>query len=182
MKIIKLSIITAIMAIALLACKKAAMLDIVFTMPQATIGYFSVDTTLSGGDITITTTKNINLDSLAKTKNTDISKLKSVTPEIFGISIVEPKDENFDNLQSGTIFISTAEKPTPIEVASFSTSNINPGAKYFYCNLKDKDLNILDYAKSNLTVTCKITTKSGVKKPMIFLVYMTCKAVANPTN
>ncbi|MEY3417326.1 MAG: hypothetical protein RL060_1438 [Bacteroidota bacterium] len=175
MKKIKLVLATAIAITGLFSCKKDA-LDVNITMPSVEVG-FTIDTTLAAGEITASTTKSVNLDSLAATKNTNTSLFKSLkATKVKFLITPDTSTANFNDVQSGSIVISNPGANNTVTLASFSTANINPNSKQF--EIIPADINILDYSRQKLmTVDCKIKTKGAVKRKYSFKIIIDTYAV-----
>lgn len=179
MKTLKPLLIGAIVALSTFACKKD-MLDINFAFPETPITLNS-DSTITDTIVEITRSKVINIDSLAKSKNTSVDKLKSIKPTKFKFELLSnSKETNFDNFKSGTVSISETGLAKTL-VGTFSTSNINPGATTF--EMLATGVDVLPYIKSgNFTVSCKIISKGNPTKPFSIKITMVADGVANPTN
>lgn len=174
MKRIKLLFVTSISILALYACKKDA-LDVNVDLPGLN-ATFIIDTTITAGEKSIITTKSINIDSLAKTKNTTANLLKSLKATNLRFNILETDaDLNFNMIDSGSVTISNPGKNNSLVFGKFSTKNINPSSKQF--DVIPADVDILTYAKEpTTTFECKIRTKGAVTKKVT--VKMTVTAVA----
>lgn len=179
MNTLKPLLIGAIIAVSVFACKKE-LLDINFAFPETPIVLVS-DATITDTIVEITHTKVINIDSLAKSKNTSASKLKSIKPTKFKFELLPTSSEtNFNNFKSGTVSISETGLAKTL-VGTFSTANINPGATSF--EMLATGIDVLPYIKSgNFTVTCKIISKGAETKPFSMKITMVADGVANPTN
>lgn len=181
MKAIKLLILSAIV-ISLYSCDKKVenLLDIKFNTPEQSFE-LTVDTTSLAGTKTLApdTLDLIDLDSLAKKNGTSISKLKSVKVKSLTISIIDPSDVNFDNVDSCSVEVENPGKSNKVKLASLQ--NLPKGTKSV--NLTPVDVNILDYAKEQqLILTAKISTNAGVSKKTKLKVTIVGEAIANPTN
>ena len=178
MKSLKPLLIGVIITVSIFACKKE-LLDIKFAFPETPI-VLTLESEITDTIVAITYSKAINLDSLAKLKNTSANKLKSITPHTFKFELLNPSTGNFDNFKNGTITISSVGT-TPSTVGTFTTSNINTNAKTF--DVTASGIDVLPFVKNGtFTLSCKIITKGAPTKPFTVKISMLSEAVANPSN
>lgn len=162
MKRIKLLFVASISILALFACKKDALL--VNVNLSGLSASFKINKSTNAGDTLYVISQNINLDSVAKTKNTSASLLKEYKVSNLRFNIVDTATGlNFNALESGSVTIFKNNNKDSIVYANFSTSNINPSSKQF--DVIPLDVDILPYFKQSLTTfKFRVKTKSAVPK------------------